>query len=429
LLWGVAWLLLNPITALREKMLRHAEQPHDLIPVLGARNDEIGALARSFNALMRNLRNTTRSHQESEARLQAIADNIPALVAYVDAGERFHFINQTWINWNGKQRGEVIGRTVREVIGEEAYAVIGPRMKEAMGGRTVTYERDMVESPVPRTVQATWSPDVDAEGRVVGCYVMTHDISELKRTEQRQRVFNNELEQRVHERTAELEASNRELATFAYSVAHDFRTPLRAMDGYSALLQQEHAGQLDTAGQSYLRRIRSASARLATLIDDLLRLAQLTRQELRREKVDLSELAQPIIASLRAADPAREVAISVEPGMSASGDRVLLGSLLKELLGNAWKFSGRRADANIEFGSRGHEGGRAYFVRDNGVGFDMTYTDKLFTPFQRLHGIDDFPGSGVGLALASRIVERHGGSIWPEAVPGEGATFVFVLPD
>lgn len=429
LLWGLAWLLLHPLSALRKKIEHLRDSSAAYVPVLAERRDEVGVLARSFNALMKNLHETGSKHRQSEERLRTIADNLPAMIGYVDRDERYQFINQTWADWYGKVRDACIGTTVREQVGDAAYAEIGPRLRQALAGTPVTYQRDMVEVSIPRTLEASYFPAYGEDGSVHGCYIMIHDITDIKGAEVRQRAFNAELEDRVRARTSELVASNRELETFAYSVAHDFRTPLRAMDGYSALLQQEHAAQLDAEGKAYLGRIRMASARLATLIDDLLRLAQLTQRELKHEKVDLGAIADMVVRALRAGETGRSVEVHIEPGMTVRGDRALLTALLTELIGNAWKFSGRRLDAEIDIGSRAHEDGRAYFVRDNGVGFDMIYADKLFTPFQRLHGIADFPGSGVGLALASRIVERHGGRIWPESVQGEGATFLFTLPD
>jgi PAS domain S-box-containing protein len=426
--WAIAWILLNPLSALREKIERVRHLPEIYTPVLAHRRDEVGMLARAFNELVHSISEAGRQHQKSEAHLRAITDNIPALIAYIDADERYRFVNQTFLDWYGKTREQAIGKSLREVVGESIYSEIGPKLKQVLAGQRVTYQRAMIETTVPRTIEASWQPDFDEKGRVVGCYVLTHDITEHKHAELRQRQFSAELEDRVRDRTAELEASNSELASFAYSIAHDFRTPLRAMDGYSAMLQAEHASALSEEGKAYVGRIRAASIRLAALIDDLLRLAQLTQRELTRETVDLSALARTSLRTIQSGEPGRVVEVSIAPDLFVNGDKALLGSMMNELLGNAWKFTGRRLDAKIEIGVRDHEGEKAFFVRDNGAGFDMAYAEKLFTPFQRLHGINEFPGSGVGLALAARIIERHGGRIWPESAPGEGATFVFVLP-
>jgi light-regulated signal transduction histidine kinase (bacteriophytochrome) len=220
---------------------------------------------------------------------------------------------------------------------------------------------------------------------------------------------------------------NRELEAFSYSVSHDLRAPLRAIDGFSQALVEDCGEQLDDSARDYLRRIRAATKRMADLIDDLLDLSRVTRREMRREPVDLSALASAIGSQLQRSEPARRVDLVVRPGLVARGDPHLLRLLLENLLGNAWKFTGGRAEARVEFGATEAHGGVAYFVRDDGVGFDMAYADKLFGAFQRLHAADEFPGTGIGLATVQRIVHRHGGRVWAESVVGGGATFYFSL--
>ncbi len=236
-----------------------------------------------------------------------------------------------------------------------------------------------------------------------------------------------QLEQRVAERTAELAAVNRELAAFSYSVSHDLRSPLRSMSGFSEALLEDYADVLDDTGRDYLRRVRQAGRRMAKLIDDLLNLSRLTRSEMSREPVDLSALAQAIAAELQQGEPERKAEFTITPGLDATGDPGLLRVLLENLLGNAWKFTSKVAHARIEFGTAEADGELAYFVRDNGAGFAMTYSDKLFGPFQRLHAESEFPGSGIGLATVQRIVFRHGGRVWAEGEEGRGARFFFTL--
>jgi len=236
-----------------------------------------------------------------------------------------------------------------------------------------------------------------------------------------------ELEQRVSERTAQLETANKELEAFAYSVSHDLRAPLRGLDGFSAALLSQYTEKLDEQGRHYLERIQAASRRMGQLIDDLLNLSRLSRRELIRREVDLSALARQIAAELQARDPERLAEFTIAEGMTCEGDAHLLRVALGNLMGNAWKFTGGRSPAQIEVGTAEQDGERVYFVRDNGVGFDMAYADKLFTPFQRLHAVDEFPGTGIGLATVQRILQRHGGRIWPEAAVGRGATFSFTL--
>jgi signal transduction histidine kinase len=246
---------------------------------------------------------------------------------------------------------------------------------------------------------------------------------------------NNQLEDRVAQRTRELAVSNQELEAFSYSVSHDLRAPLRTIDGFSLALLEDFADKLNDEGRDYIARVRSGVQRMGTLIDALLQLSRVTRTELQTERVDLSALATHVFQELHIADPARVVAFTAQPDIVVQGDSRLLRIALENLIGNAFKFTSRTVDATIEFGSRlepsdsfvGHAGRTVYFVRDNGAGFDMQYVDRLFTAFQRLHGDRDFKGSGIGLATVSRIIRRHHGDISAEGAPGRGATFFFHL--
>lgn len=235
------------------------------------------------------------------------------------------------------------------------------------------------------------------------------------------------LEELVNQRTAQFEAANQELASFSYSVSHDLRAPLRAIDGFSLALLEDYGPQLDDEALSYLRRVRQSAQNMAGLIDGLLRLSRLTRAEMVYQTVDLSAIAVDVVRSLRAANPERRAQFRIEPGLEVQGDVDLLQVLVQNLLENAWKFTSQQPEAHIDFGVEQIEGERAFFVRDDGAGFDMAYVDRLFGAFQRLHRVDEFPGSGIGLATAQRIVHRHGGRIWAVGHAGQGATFYFVL--
>ncbi|MDJ0831901.1 MAG: ATP-binding protein [Gammaproteobacteria bacterium] len=248
----------------------------------------------------------------------------------------------------------------------------------------------------------------------------------LHRANEQVKQFNKELEQRVQERTSELKSVNHELESFAYSVSHDLRAPLRAIDGFSHALVEDYHDKFDPQGQEYLDRVRGGAQRMGKLIDDLLQLSRINRDEIAQEEVDLGSIAQEVIEELKAGEPDRKVEFEFGNDLKVSGDPRLLRVLMDNLLGNAWKFTGREPVASIILG-RDSQDPDILFVRDNGVGFNMDHEKKLFGAFERLHHINDFPGSGVGLASVMRIINRHGGSIWAEAKEGEGATFFFTL--
>ena len=253
------------------------------------------------------------------------------------------------------------------------------------------------------------------------------DITQEKHAHEEVGQLNRELEQRVKDRTAQLEASNKEMEAFSYSVSHDLRAPLRGIDGWSQALIEDYGRQLDRNAQQYLARVREETQRMGHLIDDLLKLSRLTRVELQHESVDLTALARTITSRLRESEPTRNVDFAIQEGLTTVGDGHLLEIVLANLLDNAVKFTGPRALARIEFGQTMGQDELAFYVRDNGVGFDMTYATMLYGAFQRLHKNTEFPGTGIGLATVQRVLRRHGGRIWADAKPNEGATFYFTI--
>jgi signal transduction histidine kinase len=255
-------------------------------------------------------------------------------------------------------------------------------------------------------------------------------LRQLSERESEIRRMNAELERRVAQRTEQLEATNRELESFAYAVSHDLRAPLRSMSGFSQLLHEAPATQLDDKSRHYLQRIHEASRRMSALIEDLLSLSRISRSELMPRSIDLSQLIIESSAAIRERYPDRIVQLDVEPNMFAHGDPRLLRIAMDNLLDNAWKYTAHTQGARVEVGSeRDDAGARTFFVRDNGVGFDMAYSGKLFGPFQRLHAETQFPGTGIGLVTVQRILARHGGRIWVQAELNQGATFYFTIPD
>jgi len=250
------------------------------------------------------------------------------------------------------------------------------------------------------------------------------EVLERQHAEQSVRTLNQGLQQAI----IDLKAMNKELEAFSYSVSHDLRAPLRSIDGFSQAVLEDCFDQLDTTGQNYLRRIRTATQRMGHLIDDLLNLSRVTRSDIHFDSVDLSRLASQVVTELQQSQPERQVEFVIQTELTVQGDTHLLRMLLENLLNNAWKFTSRHTQAKIEFGMMlQQENTPVYFVRDDGAGFDMAYANKLFAPFQRLHSVREFPGNGIGLATVQRIVNRHGGRLWAEGLVEQGATFYFTL--
>ncbi|MFZ4437840.1 MAG: sensor histidine kinase [Syntrophales bacterium] len=254
------------------------------------------------------------------------------------------------------------------------------------------------------------------------------EIQERKQAEAEIQQLNAELEQKVLERTTQLEATNKELMAFSYSVSHDLRAPLRSIDGFSQALLEDCGNNLDNMGKTYLERIRKASQRMGLLIDDMLKLSRITQAEIKRGAVDLSGIIREIAEANQKGNSARAVDVTVQGGIMVQGDPRLIRIAMVSLLENAFKFTGKEAHPRIEFGTTVRNGETACFIRDNGAGFEMAYAGKLFGAFQRLHAADDFPGTGIGLATVQRVVHRHGGQVWAEGEKGKGATFYFTLP-
>jgi PAS domain S-box-containing protein len=279
----------------------------------------------------------------------------------------------------------------------------------------------------PRFYRHSASPIYDRNGRVTHAVLVFFDVTENRLAEEEIRRLNADLEDRVRRRTTQLEAANKELEAFAYSVSHDLRTPLRGIDGWSLALVEDYGGQLDEKAHGYVDRVRAEEQRMGALIDDLLQLSRVIRSEMAAGAVDLTSIARTIAARLTEDNSGRRIEFTIAGGLAANGDARLLEIALENLFGNAVKFTGPRAEARIEFGRAGGDGERPFYVRDNGVGFDMAFAGTLFGAFQRLHRASEFPGTGIGLATVQRIIHRHGGRVWAEAKPDRGATFYFTL--
>lgn len=373
--------------------------------------------------------------QPSVHSAEAFFESTPALLCIADVDGRFLRLNPAWERVLGFPLNELVGRRYLDFVHPDDVGLTIAAMSELAAGRSVRAVRNRYLTRTGDWVVLTWVAAAERGGLIHAvAWDVTeqagHDLEAQGRLDAGD-VRSAQLQRMVASRTAELQRANAELEAFAYSVSHDLRTPLRALDGYSQALLEDWGDRLDDQARHYLGRIRTASQRMASLIDDLLTLSRVTRGPLRRNRVDVSALCVAIVEELRALDPDRDVAIHIEGGLHLFGDARLLRLAFVNLLANAWKFTVPTAAAEIrvEAVQGGDGSGRDVIaIRDNGVGFDMRYAGRLFQAFNRLHPQSDFPGTGVGLATVSRVAQRHDGTVWADASPSAGASFFLALP-
>ena len=371
-----------------------------------------------------------RERGKAQETLDRLLGSLPDAIVIVNAEGKIVSSNERTEN--------LFGYTIKELQGQSLAMLVPERLRQMQrqyysaqfsqrGGRTSArtielsgLHKDGREFPIEISTKQL----ADKKGMLVTSAI--RDVTQRKQTEQQVRRLNEELEQRA----AELETSNKELEAFSYSVSHDLRSPLQNIDGFSQILLQDYANRLDVDGRDYLQRLRGSCQRMEEIIEALLALSNMTRMELQMQAVDLSALAQAVSAEFQRKDPNRLVDWVIAPGLTAHGDAKLLSVVLENLFGNAWKFTGQRPRARIEFGALPQDDGkRVYFVRDDGAGFDMARAGSLFTPFKRLHDQGEFRGTGIGLATVQRVIRRHRGKIWAEGIVNHGATFCFTLAD
>ncbi len=371
-----------------------------------------------------------RELNESRQRYLEMLESLNEVIFRTDSQGRLTFLNGVWRKLTGHKIDLSLGKPLLDFLHPDDRERARTTIEDLVCGRVSQLDCELrlrTRGGEIRWIELTGRLVDTPSGPEAGIAGTLDDISARKVAELTLKNLNQELEARVRLRTAELEASNQELEAFSYSVSHDLRAPLRAIDGFARILEEELDERLDEAARGHLNRIRRASERMAQLIDALINLAMLTRQSLRKETFDLSELAHLIIDDLQAEEPDRKVEVEITAGLMVTADRTLMHAMLDNLLRNAWKFTSRTPEARIVFRAERDNGRRVFCVEDNGAGFDMSYAGNLFRPFHRMHGSDDYPGAGIGLATVQRIIQRHEGSIWVDSRPNEGARFRFTL--
>ncbi|MEO5565395.1 MAG: CHASE domain-containing protein [Luteimonas sp.] len=385
-------------------------------------------LARTQSRAERLAAHMTESYRRSEMRFRSAMQYSAIGKALLDSHGRIVDANPALAGILGQSSEQLTGTAFDgHFIDDEDGVDASDRQQALLGEGVYRSTRTLLGAGGGlRQVQMTFAPVRGEIDEDIVRLVQVEDVTERLRAEAEVLALNRTLEARVEARTRELTIANQELESFAYSVSHDLRAPLRAIDGFSRLLDEQYGDAIDAQGHEYLARVRNAAGRMGSLIESLLKMARLGRSGIKPAAVDLSGLVREIVAELRADQPQRNVDVEVEPGLVANGDPTLVRNLLQNLVGNAWKFTSRRETARIVIG---RDDAGAFFVRDNGAGFAPEYADKLFRPFQRLHTAEEFPGDGVGLASVRHIILRHGGTIRADAVLGQGATFTFTLPD
>lgn len=421
----------NPILALADIASSVSVRGDYSVRAIKSSDDEIGQLTDAFNKMLARIQEQDEGLRESEERLRLMVSNVRDYsIIMLDPDGNI----TTWNN--GAESLE--GYSSNEILGSH-FSVLLPEADVACGEAKRIIESARSQGSIEfegwriRRNGSTYYANVtltavhDDSGNLRGFCKITRDLTERRQAEEEVRQLNAELEERVRDRTAELMATNKELEAFCYSVSHDLRAPLRSIHGFSTALSEDAGHLLGDTDRDHLERICAASKRMGDLIDSLLALSRLTRDALTIEEVDLSAMANSVVNELVELAPERTVDWEIAGGLVVRADRRLLRAAITNLLGNAWKYSGKVTNAKISLGEIKSSGAAVFFVKDNGAGFDMAYSNKLFGAFQRLHSVREFEGNGIGLATVQRIITKHGGRVWAEAAVDNGATFYFTL--
>jgi PAS domain S-box-containing protein len=397
---------------------------------LARKGEELTAAKTRLDTLTRDIRRSSEDLRESERRYGDMVNNLELIAVMVDGEGLLLDCNPCFLRLTGWHRSEVIGKNwFEQFIPPEQHEVRARLSTLLRDAPPAWHYENQILTRAGERLCVRWNNTVlrARSGEVIGTASIGEDITQRKMAEDEVRRLNADLERRVSDRTAELRAANRELEAFDYSISHDLRAPLNRIECFCAMLGEQYGEKLGAQGTELLQRIAAAGRGMDLLVADLLALSTVTHGELQRSRVDLGEMGRSIVASLNKSEPGRAVRVDAQERLSVEADPGLVRIVLENLIGNAWKFTRSRSQAHIEIGCLDTASERVFFVRDDGVGFDMAHAGEVFTPFRRLHSRAEYEGTGIGLATVQRIVRRHGGRVWAEAVVDGGATVFFTL--
>ena len=378
--------------------------------------------------LSRKLDKRNEQLQTHREELRIITDALPVLIAEIDTDHRYTYANKTHEEWCRYPVENIVGKHMQDVLGKDAYRTIKKYLNYAGENNNREYQLPFPDGN-ERYITLNIKPYIDRNGKIINFICLLSDVSRIKKSEIELSLYKDHLEDLVEDRTAQLQAINSELEAFSYTVSHDLRNPIKSIEGFSLALEEELAEATNEKVKDYLKRIRNMTRRMDNLIKDLMNLSQISKKDINFEEVDLSRLANEIVAELNQSADAGKFETQIANNLTVVADAGLMRIVLENLIGNARKFSKNEVSPKIILDSYKKGDNTIFFVKDNGAGFDAKYKEKIFTAFKRLHSPSEYPGSGVGLATVKRIIHRHGGTVWATGDEGKGACFYFSIPD